>query len=102
MAQFTVTVTQGVHAEIVGGDKFGFDSTPIILDPLSLSYSGLGMLCFYDLVIDNISGLTEVRLLKNGKNSRFTAVGPGTCDIILTVQDEYGNSDTDTITITIA
>lgn len=101
MAYFTITVGAGIHAEILGGNVSGYDYIPIVIDPLSLSYSGFGQICEYDLTISNISGLTDIILLKNGKNSRFTASGPGTCDVTLEIQDEYGNSDTDLITITI-
>lgn len=101
MAVYNIVVGNGIHAEIANGNINSFSNLPIIIDPLSLSYSGLGVLCFYDLVIDNIVGLTEVNLLKNGKNSRFSAIGPGSCDLTLTVKDDVGNEDTDTITINI-
>jgi hypothetical protein len=101
MAEFTITVYSGIHAEIKGGNVSGYNNIPIVLDPLSLSYSGFGAICEYDLVVSSIVGLTDIVLLKNGKNSRFSAIGPGNCQLTLTIQDEYGNSDTDTITITI-
>lgn len=101
MAEFGITAGTGIVAVIAGGDKNGFEETPIILDPLSESYSGFAPLCFYELVVSNISGLTDIILLQNGKNSRFTASGSGTCDITLNIEDELGNTDSDTITITI-
>lgn len=101
MATYNLVVEEGIHAEIVNGNINGISNVPIKIDPLTLSYSGLATLCFYNLEISNIIDLTFINLLQNGKNSRFSAIGPGSCNLTLLVRDELGNEDTDIITITI-
>lgn len=101
MAELNIEIEEGIHAEIVGGDKTGLPYVPIILDPISNSYSTLGILNSYQMLIQNINGLINPSLLHNGKNSRFTAGGTGTCDIRLRIEDDQGNTDEITIIITI-
>lgn len=102
MADFEIQI-QGndIHAEIAGGSFSMLENTSYVIDPISLSYSNIGTLCDYNLIISNISGLTYYDVLENGKNSRFAAEGTGTCDLTLTVYDDAGNFDSDVITITV-
>lgn len=91
-----------IHAEFAQGSSATIlENVPLILDPLTLSYSNLGTFCDYEMTIDNISGLSYYDILHNGKNSRFIAEGVGSCDITLTVNDNQGNFDSTIITITI-
>lgn len=101
MATVTINVNLEIHAEILGGDKTGLAYSPIILDPITNSYSGGGELITYQFHISNVVGLITPDILHNGKNSRFVAGGAGSCTVELTVIDDLGNSDTDTITITL-
>jgi hypothetical protein len=100
MATLEILVN-GIHAEIKDGDRVMIANSSIKINPLSCSYSTLGVLNKYTLEVQNVSGLTEYSILENGKNSRFSCVGTGTCDILLTIIDDKLNEDTDTITITI-
>ena len=102
MATLTVQV-QGdeIHAEIAGGSFTMLTDTSAVIDVLTNSYSNLGVLGDYQLLVSNITGLTQIRVLENGKKSRFSAAGTGTCDLTLTVNDDQGNTDSDTITITV-
>jgi hypothetical protein len=101
MAHININISSKIHAEIDGGDKQGMAYTPILLDPITKSYSTMAPLTYYVLTIENVYGLENPRLLNNGKNSRFTAGGKGECEIKLYIEDELGNSDTDIITIKI-
>lgn len=101
MGDFTVNFTPEIHAEIKGGDKQGLPYTPIIIDPISKSYSTYGKLIYYSLSLRNIYGLLNPRILTNGKNSRFTAGGKGECQVELFIRDDKGNTDTAIITVKI-
>lgn len=101
MASLNINIEEGIKAVISGGNKTGLTYTPVILDPVSESYSTFAKLVRYDMFIKNIQGLKDPSLLHNGRNSRFTAGGTGTCDIELIVEDEAGNTASHTITITI-
>ena len=102
MATTDITVNgDEIHAEIKDGNRTMLSNTSIILDPLTCSYSTIGILCKYNLTIENIIGLTESVILLNGKNSRFSTNGSGSCDIKLMVEDDNNNNDTTTITITV-
>lgn len=102
MGTLTIYIAgEDIHAEIAGGSFVLLTDTSAVLDVLSYSYSLLGTLNQYTLQVSNVSGLTEWRVLENGKNSRFSASGTGSCDLTLTVFDDQGNSDSDTITITV-
>jgi len=101
MAHFDIQI-QGndIHAEFVNGTQTMLQNTSIVLDPIYLSYSNLGTLSTYNMTVGNISGITQYSILRNGRNSRFSAEGIGTCDITLTIYDDLGNFDTEVITIT--
>lgn len=101
MATTTINVTAQIHAEIAGGDKTGIAHSAVILDPLTKSYSSVGDLVTYRFTIFNNTGLKQPEILANGKNSRFIAGGTGSCSVELYIEDDQGNSDTDTITITL-
>jgi hypothetical protein len=101
MAHLEINVNAKIHAEIAEGDQEGLAYTPILLDPITKSYSTMAPLTYYNLTIENVYGLENPKILNNGKNSRFTAGGKGECEIKLYIEDELGNSDTDTITIKI-
>ena len=90
-----------IYAEIIGGSFTMLENTTKVLDLLTNSYSTLGTLCDYNLQVSNVSGLTQFSFLENGKKSRFSAEGTGSCDLTLTVYDDLGNFDSDTITITV-
>jgi hypothetical protein len=101
MAHININVNAKIHAEIAGGDKEGLEYTPIILDPLTHSYSTMGQLTHYEFTIKNVYGLVKPEILTNGKNSRFIAGGTGECEVELYIEDSMKNSDTDIITIKI-
>lgn len=103
MAQIGIQVKgEDIHAEFVRGTTAtALGGSPLILDPISLSYSNLGTLCTYNMSITNVVGLTYYDILHNGKNSRFIGEGSGSCNIVLTVTDDLNNIDQYTITITI-
>lgn len=102
MAELNINLSAQIHAEIISNTDFIQSDTPLILDPLTKSYSDYAKLIYYDLKIVSLVGLTNPVILQNGKNSRFTASGNGTCTIELYIEDELGNSDTDTIIITVS
>lgn len=99
MATMKVNLSASIHAEIYTNDLFVPSNYPAILDPITRSYSDYAPLTYYNLSIVGMSGISNPVLLNNGKNSRFTASGVGTCDIKLTIEDAKGNTDTHTITI---
>lgn len=101
MAELNISINAKIHAEIDGGDKTGMSYVPIILDPITKSYSTIAPLVYYNLSIKNVYGLINPVILTNGKNSRFTAGGTGECEVELYIRDKKGNFDTDTITIQI-
>lgn len=101
MAELNINVSAKIHAEIDGGDRLGFPYTPIILDPITKSYSNIAPLVYYNLSIRNVYGLISPAILNNGKNSRFIAGGKGECEIELFIRDAQGNTDTDVILIQI-
>jgi len=103
MAQIDIQV-QGsdIHAEYVQGTTATIlENVPLILDPLTLSYSNLGTLCDYSMTISNVVGLTWYDILQNGKNSRFIAEGTGSCDITLQVGDDSSNTDSTILSVTV-
>jgi hypothetical protein len=100
MADFNINYDNGIHAEILSRDSV-MSNTPLILDPVTNSYSENGELITYKLSIVDVSGVTNPTLLNNGKNSRFTASGNGTCTIELFIEDSEGNYDIDTKVINI-
>ena len=102
MATLTIDLEDGIHAEIVTKNNFTSPNVPLILDPITKSYSDYAPLVYYVLEIKNIIGLIDPRILNNGKNSRFTSDGNGSCNIELYIEDEQGNKDTDIINIIIA
>ena len=102
MSTYTVTVTGTIFASIVGGDVTMNSDTTIILDVMSESFSELGTLNFFNLTILSIdAGVTYTKVINNGVNSTFSAVGFGDVVLQLEVQDDAANSDTTTITVTI-
>jgi len=99
MANLNINLTKLIHAEITVLDSYTFINSPLIIDPLTKSYSDYAPLVYYNLELIEVSGLENPILLENGKNSRFTAQSNGSCKIQLTIEDEQGNTDTDTITV---
>lgn len=97
----TINLQAKIHAEIYTEDEIVPSNYPAILDPITKSYSDYGKLVYYRLSIIAMNGISNPVLLQNGKNSRFTASGRGTCTIELLIEDEHGNSDTDEVTINI-
>jgi hypothetical protein len=95
-----IEFNNGIHAEIKGRDTV-MANTPLILDPITKSYSENGEIIMYRLSIVGMEGITNPVLLNNGKNSRFTASGSGTCTVELYIEDEEGNYDTDSLIINI-
>lgn len=96
----TISLEAQIHAEIIAMD-FVMPNTPLIIDPLTNSYSDYAPLKTYRLSIIAMSGVSNPSLLQNGKNSRLTVSGQGSITIKLTIEDELGNTDTDEITINV-
>jgi len=102
MATITIDLDAKIQAEIVTRNNFTSPNVPLILDPLSKSYSDYSPLVYYNLEFSEVTGLIDPRILNNGKNSRFTSNGSGSCIINLYIEDEQGNTDTDSIKIIVA
>ena len=102
MATMNINVSSTIHAEILLESEFVLSNTPLIIDPLTNSYSDYSKLKLYKLTIINTSDtIINPQLLENGKNSRFTADGYGEVTIELYIEDEEGYTDTDTITFNV-
>jgi hypothetical protein len=101
MAELNINLSKQIQAVISGGDKSTLPYVPVILDPITESYSDYATLTYYNLTIRNIYGLENPVVLNNGKHSRFTAGGKGECEIELRIEDALGNYATDTIIITV-
>jgi hypothetical protein len=93
MGDFNIKFEKGIHAEIVSSG-IAMSNSPLILDPVTNSYSTNGNIITYNLSIIDISGVDNPVLLNNGKNSRFTASGNGTTTVELYIEDDKGNYDT--------
>ena len=101
MATITLNIEAKIHAEIIS-TTYSLSDFPIIIDPLTNSYSDFGKLIRYNLTVnDQTENITNAEILQNGKNSRLIVSGSGTVTIGLEVEDEFGNTDTDEVTITI-
>lgn len=100
MATMNVNILDDLHAEIAQGDFTMLTNTSELIDPLTKSY-GTSKLVRYRLEVLSVVGLNDFVLLHNGKNSRFSTRGVGSCQIKLTIWDEVGSIDTDLITITV-
>lgn len=99
MATMGINLAGEIHAEIAEGNRYMLSNTSITLDPLTKSYSTIAPLVNYELIVQNVQGVKDYRLLHNGKNSRFSTAGVGSCDIKLILRDEAGNVAEDIITI---
>lgn len=102
MATITIDLDAKIHAEIVVRNYFTSPNVPLILDPITKSYSDYSPLVYYNLELSEVTGLIDPRILNNGKNSRFTSDGSGSCMINLYIEDEQGNKDETSIKIIVA
>lgn len=93
MAKITIDLEAKIHAEIISQDLV-MPHSPLIIDPITNSYSEFAPLKSYRLSIVGMSGISNPSLLQNGKNSRFTAGGQGYVTIKLFIEDELGNTAT--------
>lgn len=101
MATVNISLKSEIHAEILVDTEVIPSNYPLIIDPITNSYSEFGLLTYYSLSVEDVVGLTNVALLQNGKNSRLSASGAGSCKLVLTVEDELGNSATNSKIINI-
>lgn len=99
MATMSIGLSATIHAEIAYKTDTVLPNSPLILDPISKSYSEFGELVECRLSIVDASGVTSPTILNNGRNSRFTAGGYGTCTVELFIKDDKGNYDTDRLII---
>ena len=101
MAELNINLSASIYAKIVIDSLVVRPNTPIILDPITDSYTDYpdANLISYSLDIIEREGITNTVLLENGKNSRFTSDGQGSCRIKLTIEDNLGNTATDEITL---
>ena len=88
----------GIHAEIAEGDFSMLSNTSVTIDPLTLSYSSEGLVR-YSLDVVYSSGVNNVVVLENGKNSRVSASGRGYFHVKLIVEDTIGRTDNHVIMI---
>jgi hypothetical protein len=101
MAELEINLSKQIQAVISGGDRVAYANVPVILDPITKSYSDYAPLTYYNLTIRNIYGLENPVILNNGKHSRFTAGGKGECEVELRIEDALGNYAVDTVIIEI-
>lgn len=97
-----ITVSSTIHAEIITEETTVVQNTPVILDPLTNSYSDMGDLVEYELFIQETTGnITYSEILNNGKNSRLIVSGRGTITVRLNIEDELGNTATTSIVLNV-
>lgn len=99
MAELGIEFTSSIHAEIAQGNFTMLSNTSEILDPISLSYSLNGVLVYYKLSIAYSEGVSNIKLLNNGKNSRVSVADKGYFQVQLYIRDDQGLEATDLITI---
>lgn len=95
MATIDIKLSNEIHAEILTDLEAVPSNYPLIIDPVTNSFSDLATLIHYYLYVEDVVGLTNIKLLQNGKNSRFTADSVGSCKLVLVIEDELGNTATD-------
>lgn len=100
MAEIGINLTGEIYAEIAEGSFTMLSNSSVTLDPLTRSYSTEGLI-YYNLEVVFSSGVSNIRLLNNGKNSRVSAAGTGYFQVQLTVRDNIDRTATDVIIITV-
>ena len=100
MAEIGINLTGEIYAEIAEGNFTMLSNSSVTLDPLTKSYSTEGLI-YYNLSVVFTSGVTNIKVLNNGKNSRVSASGSGYFQIELVVKDNIDRIATDVIIITV-